>query len=130
MPPRKDRDKQPAVSLLEGHLHPLYSRTKDYVIPVFKIFPGYFSLTLSSSVHQKRPPTRGSWSSAALRGSHCIWGGRGAAPRDEIYPPMLCSHCLSPVLLATQGYHHPVVLEERNKLKRFIKICPLHKLLT
>lgn len=60
VPPRKDPDKQQAVSLLESHLHPLYSGTKDYTISAFKIFPGYFSLTPSSSIHQNLPPpTRG-----------------------------------------------------------------------
>lgn len=97
VPPRKDPDKQQAVSLLDSHLHPLYSGTKDYTISAFKIFPGYFSLTPSSSIHQKLPPpTRGSWSSATLRGSQCIQGGGGAAPRDELDPSTLCSHCLSP----------------------------------
>lgn len=131
VPPRKDPDKQQAVSLLEGHLHPLYSVTKDYAIPAFKIFPGYFSLTPSSSVHQKLPPT--TWGLS----HHPPWEGLTASRVGEGQHPGMnltrpCFVLTASLLhtVATQGYCHPVVLEEGNKLKRFIKICPLCKLLT
>lgn len=56
--------------------------------------------------------------------------GEGQRPGMNLtHPHFVLTACLLHTV-ATQGYRHPVVLEEGNKLKTFMKICPLYKLLT